>query len=122
MDIQTLKTIKDAQLPDTEEGKIYAEMRTDLSYITKDFTDPSAISTTKVDVGSDPALESIGVTKKMYENYFGSSMRSESDSAQNLADYCAKHSAKGGSSTDADKEKRKRKLRLKLKLALALQV
>ena len=50
MDIQTLKNIKDAKLPDTEEGKIYAEMRTDLSAITKDFTDPSAISTTKVPV------------------------------------------------------------------------
>ena len=37
MDIQTLKNIKNAKLPDTEEGKIYAEMRTDLSYITKDF-------------------------------------------------------------------------------------
>ena len=118
MDIQTLQKIRDAKLPDTEEGNIYAEMRKDLSYITKDFSDPSAISTTKVDVGSDPELKNIGVTKAMYEKYFGSSMRSEADSAQNLADYCAKHSAQGGN-TDADKAKKLRLAKARSRAAKA---
>ena len=55
----------------------------------------------------------------MYEDYFGSSMRSEAESAQNLADYCDKHSAKGGSSTDADKAKKLRLAKARSRAAKA---
>lgn len=121
MNKQTLETIKNAKLPDTEEGKIYAEMREEIGKITNNLTEPAAISATKVDAGSNPDIHSLGVTKKMYEDYFGSTMRSEEDAAKNLADYCAAQSAvtpekpKGSD----DKAKQLQLAKAKMKMAAA---